>query len=86
IALSEPLGSLAGMRVDPATGDVYGADGEQGGADAGNLYTLDVTTGALTFIGETAPGGFSGIAFAIPAPGAMVLGVCAGVAASRRRR
>ncbi|MEM8835561.1 MAG: hypothetical protein AAGD00_07055, partial [Planctomycetota bacterium] len=38
IALSEPIGSLAGMRVDRATGDVSVADGEQGGADAGNLY------------------------------------------------
>lgn len=86
VTLDAPIGSLAGMSVDPVTGEVFVADGEQGGTDAGNLYTLDVSTGALTFIGETAPGGFSGIAFAIPSPGVMMLGAIAGVGATRRKR
>lgn len=89
VALSEPLGALAGMDFDPRTGTLYVADGGAGGADA--LFTLDPGTGALTEIGPLGiESGLSGLA--VPEPGsaalalAMIaaLGTLAGVTELRR--
>ena len=74
VALSEPLGQLAGMDFDPATGTLYVADGGTGGADA--LFTLDPATGGLTEIGPLGlANGLSGLA--VPEPDAAVLAAAA---------
>jgi hypothetical protein len=59
---------LAGMALAfaaPAFAAVlFGANGPQGDATAGNLITIDQTTGAGTFVGDpVTPGGVSGLVF-----------------------
>ena len=74
VDLSHPLGALAGMDFDPATGTLYVADGGTGGADA--LFTLDPATGGLTEIGPLGlANGLSGLA--VPEPDAAVLAAAA---------
>jgi len=86
VDLSQPLGALAGMDFDPATGTLYVADGGGGGNDA--LFTLEPATGVLTLVGPLGlADGLSGLA--VPEPGAAALGVAvftalAGVAVRRR--
>jgi hypothetical protein len=87
VALSEPLGALAGMDFDPESGTLYVADGGTGGQDA--LFTLDVETGTLDEIGPLGlENGLSGLA--VPEPGAAALAgtaaACLWVRAHRRRR
>ena len=87
VALSEPLGALAGMDFDPATGTLYVADGGTGGSDA--LFTLDPATGVLSEVGPLGlSNGLSGLA--VPEPGAAALAVAAvvtlGCVATRRRQ
>jgi hypothetical protein len=83
VALSEPLGALAGMDFDPATGTLWVADGGNGGADA--LFTLDPTTGALAEIGPLGlANGLSGLA--VPEPDAAWLGAIAALALAAGRR
>jgi DNA-binding beta-propeller fold protein YncE len=86
IALSEPLGAVAGMDFDPVSGLLYVVDGGTGGRDA--LFTLDVATGVLTEIGPLGlESGLSGLAV-VPEPESFALGA-AGVAAlvaSQRRK
>lgn len=83
IPLSEPLGAVAGMDFDPASGLLYVADGGSGGRDA--LFTLDVQTGELTEIGPLGlESGLSGLAV-VPEPGASALGA-AGIAALIARK
>jgi len=81
------LGNVAGMDFDPITGQLFMADGDNDGTDL--LYTIDITNGALTPIGDTmAPGFFGGLAGLefIPAPGSLGVLAMGGVLASRRRR
>jgi DNA-binding beta-propeller fold protein YncE len=74
VALSQPLGQLAGMDFDPATGTLYVADGGTGGADA--LFTLDPATGVLAEIGPLGLAtGLSGLA--VPEPKAAALAAAA---------
>ncbi len=86
VALSEPLGALAGMDFDPATGTLYVADGGAGGADA--LFTLDPATGVLSAVGPLGlANGLSGLA--VPEPGTTALAFAAiaalgGIAVRRR--
>jgi DNA-binding beta-propeller fold protein YncE len=88
VDLSQPLGALAGMDFDPATGTLYVADGGNGGNDA--LFTLDPATGVLTLVGPLGlANGLSGLA--VPEPGATALAIAAcaalaGVARARGRR
>lgn len=83
VALSEPLGALAGMDFDPASGTLYVADGGVGGQNA--LFTLDPTTGVLDEIGPLGLAeGLSGLA--VPEPDAMALGATALVALARCAR
>jgi streptogramin lyase len=100
VALSVPLGVVAGMAFDPATGVLYAADGNVGGTN--NLYTVNTTTGAMTLVGPvgipfnptTNVGGLSGLAFspsAVPEPSTLTMfGVGAlglvGAAVRRRKR
>jgi hypothetical protein len=68
------LGSAAAMTVDPTTGIVYVAD--RGGTNSINmLYTLDLSFGLLTPVGELGPGvGLSGLALVtIPEPSSVLL-------------
>lgn len=82
--LSVPLGSTAGMDVDPATGVFYVADGLSGGTD--RLYTLDTTTGVLTEVGPLGVDtGLAGLAF-VPEPATMLLFAFAGAISVARRR
>jgi DNA-binding beta-propeller fold protein YncE len=83
VALSEPLGPLAGMDFDPATGTLWVADGGSGGQDA--LFTLDPATGALAEVGPLGlESGLSGLA--VPEPDAAALGTAAAVALAARGR
>jgi DNA-binding beta-propeller fold protein YncE len=86
VALSEPLGALAGMDFDPASGTLYVADGGAGGANA--LFTLDPATGVLSEVGPLGlANGLSGLA--VPEPGAAaltyaVVAALGGISARRR--
>jgi len=83
VALSAPLGALAGMDFDPATGTLWVADGGSGGASA--LFTLDPATGALTKVGPLGlASGLSGLA--VPEPGAGALGAIAVIALATQAR
>lgn len=94
VSIDLTLGDVAGLTFDPATGQAYVADGGVGGTNS--LYTLDVTTGALTLVGVTGvPGGIAGLSFgptaaAIPEPSSFILGGIAfstvGLFATRRAR
>lgn len=85
VALSEPLGALAGMDFDPATGTLYVADGGSGGANA--LFTLDPVTGALSEVGPLGiASGLSGLAVPEPASSALTLATIAALAALAVRR
>jgi hypothetical protein len=84
VALSEPLGALAGMDFDPDTGTPYVADGGTGGRDA--LFTLEVETGALTEIGPLGlEGGLSGLAVPEANGPAPAIAVLAALGALARR-
>jgi DNA-binding beta-propeller fold protein YncE len=76
VDLSEPVGALAGMDFDSASGTLYVADGGAGGRDM--LFTLDPATGILDEIGPLGlANGLSGLAVPEPAAtaaGAVVLG------------
>ena len=76
-AISPPLGNVAGMDFDPASGFFYVADG--GGSGTNSLYTLDPVTGDLDAVGATGLANGLG-ALAVPEPGALARGV-AGAAA-----
>jgi DNA-binding beta-propeller fold protein YncE len=88
VALSLPLGTRAGMDVDPETGVMYVADGGTAGTDS--LYTLDTTTGALALAGATGvSGGLAGLTAVAGAPTTLVLlplalALVAGFGAPRR--
>ena len=46
--------SIADLAVHPTTGALYGIrSSHDGGGGAGKLYTIDTTTGAATFLGDT---------------------------------
>jgi len=82
VGLSEPLGPLAGMDFDPATGTLWVADGGSGGHGA--LFTLDPATGTLHEIGPLGlANGLSGLA--VPEPGAAAAGAFAIAALALRR-
>jgi len=85
VPLSEPLGSTAGMDVDPATGTFYIADGGSDGTDM--LYTLHPSTGVLTEVGPLGVDtGLAGLAF-VPEPvTALLLAFGAAMCVSSRCR
>jgi DNA-binding beta-propeller fold protein YncE len=84
VNLSIPLGTTAGLTFDPTTGVAYVADGGTGGTNS--LYTLDVTTGALTLVGSTGlSNGLAGLAFAelgvvVPEPSSLISALSAAMA------
>lgn len=85
VALSEPLGAVAGMDFDFATDTLYVADGGTGGRNA--LFTLDPATGVLAEIGPLGlASGLSGLA--VPEPNGAALGSAAALvlAAQYRKR
>lgn len=71
-------GPVAGLDWDSASATLFLTDGA-------SLYTLDTATAAATLIGAHGFAGFSGLAV-IPAPGAGLALVAAGLLAARRRR
>lgn len=85
VALSAPLGAVAGMDFDPKTGDLYVADGFTNGTD--QLYTLDTGTGLLTPVGATGLGdGLGGLEFVIPEPHSLSILLLGAMALVGRRR
>ncbi len=83
ILSSVPLGAVAGMTFNPATGLMYVADGYDDGTKM--LYTLDPDTGVLTEIGSTGlPDGLAGLAF-IPEPATLSFLLLCGLTMVRRR-
>ena len=88
VDLSIDLGTTAGMDFDPMSGDLYVADGGTFGTNG--LYSLDPVSGVLTLIGPTGlPSGLLGLAFVIPEPSSIAIGMLAAigfVAPWRRRR
>jgi hypothetical protein len=93
VALSTPLGDVAGFTYDSSLGQFLVADGDVSGTDS--LYTLNVTTGLLTLIGPTGLAqGLAGLAsdtgvgVAVPVPAAAYggLALLGLVAYARRRR
>ncbi|MEM7628712.1 MAG: hypothetical protein AAF356_04735 [Planctomycetota bacterium] len=90
VTLSVALGTVGGMDFDPATGQLFIADGDLFGTN--NLYTADLFTGEMTLVGSTgldgAPFGFGGLSDIefIPAPGGVAaLAMGLGLLARRRR-
>jgi hypothetical protein len=66
-SLNFHLGSGVGMAFDPITGIPFVADG--GGGATNLLYSLEVSTGMLTPIGNTGSLGLSGLTFvSVPEP------------------
>jgi hypothetical protein len=55
--------SIADLAVQPGTDTLYGISGDIGGQGAGELFTIDKTTGAATLVGAT-DDFFASIAFA----------------------
>ncbi len=83
IPLSSPLGSVAGMAIDPLTGMIYVADGDDGGTD--HLYSLNSQTGVLIDIGPTGlVNGLAGLTF-LPEPASIALMAVAATFFARRR-
>ncbi len=81
VDLSEPLGALAGMDFDPASGALWVADGGADGRDM--LFTLDPATGVLHEIGPLGlANGLSGLA--VPEPPATAAGAVALGSLARR--
>ena len=79
VLMSTQLGDAAGMAFSPTTGAAYVADGGTGGTN--KLYTLNLTTGALTPVGGTGvSNGLAGLSFvpqqqpSVPEPSALALG------------
>ncbi|MBV9407076.1 MAG: hypothetical protein JO211_17135 [Acidobacteriaceae bacterium] len=89
VNVSGPLGILAGMDFDPATGRLYVADGGTGAGD--DLYTLNPSNGNLTLVGSLGlTNGLAGLAFTpVPEPAAfslLVLGAAVLFAARKLNR
>ncbi|MCB9851271.1 MAG: PEP-CTERM sorting domain-containing protein [Phycisphaerales bacterium] len=84
VALSQPLGAVAGMDFDPASGILYVADGFTDGTD--QLFTLNTTTGLLTAVGPTGlTNGLAGLEF-VPEPASLTLLLVGAFACTSRRR
>ena len=87
VDLSTRLGFTGGMAFDPATRNLYVADGGTEGTNA--LYSVDPSTGVMTRIGglgPLAPRGLAGLAF-VPEPASFAAVVAMGLlAVSRRNR
>lgn len=87
-------GGIGGMDMDPETGVFYLMDNSLDPELQQMLYTLDVSTGNLTAIGEPIPGsfahgGFTGLAAVVPIPPAMWLfgsGLLGLVGIARRKK
>jgi hypothetical protein len=90
VTLSSDFGGTAGMDFHPLTGALYVVDG---GVDipivAGtdNLYTVNLSTGALTLVGPTGlADGLAGLAFVVPEPTSVGLALAGVVGLAMRRR
>jgi hypothetical protein len=68
--VTEFLGRQAGMSFDPQSGVFYVATGGLAATDGTrSLYTLDVSSGALTMVGPTGlDRGLAGLTFVVPEP------------------
>ena len=77
----DPSSGIGGLALNPGTGDFYLAY-------LGNLYDLDIDTGAAALIGPTGFEFLGGLAYSasVPEPGAVVLVLCAGLALGADRR
>ena len=63
VGLSTALGEAAGMAFSPTTGTAFVADGNSGGTN--KLYSLNLTTGLLTAVGDLGDStGLAGLSFA----------------------
>jgi hypothetical protein len=72
-----------GLAINPLTGEIYATEGQ-----TGNVFAVNGTNGAMTFIGNPTNGKMSDLAFRVPEPGTLAvfgLGI-AGMAYYRRRR
>lgn len=84
-ALGDDINDLVGFDISGATGSAFAVSVLDDGL-ASMLWSIDLSTGQATSIGEIGGGALISSFAVVPAPGAVALALPLGVLAGRRRR